>query len=71
MRLLARLLTLGFAASSIAAADLPNLRVSDNKRFVVTTDGKPFFYLFRLSSILLRFKLRGLYDISESLVFMS
>ncbi len=45
MRLLTCLLTLGFAASSIDAADLPKLRVSDNKRFVVTADGKPFFYL--------------------------
>lgn len=45
MRLLACLLTLGFAASSINAAELPKLRVSNNKRFIVTTDGKPFFYL--------------------------
>jgi len=28
-----------------ARARLPGLRVSDNKRFLVTTDGKPFFWL--------------------------
>lgn len=34
------------AASTPAfAADLPKLKVSDNKRFLVTADGKPFFYL--------------------------
>jgi hypothetical protein len=27
------------------AADLPRLKVSDNKRFLVTADGKPFFWL--------------------------
>ena len=32
-------------ASSLFAASLPGLKVSDNKRFLVTTDGKPFFYL--------------------------
>ena len=29
----------------LAQAALPSLKVSDNKRFLVTTDGKPFFYL--------------------------
>jgi len=29
----------------LAQAALPALKVSDNKRFLVTTDGKPFFYL--------------------------
>ena len=29
----------------LAAADPPRLKVSDNKRFLVTADGKPFFYL--------------------------
>lgn len=28
-----------------SAADLPLLRVSDNKRFLVTADGRPFFWL--------------------------
>jgi hypothetical protein len=27
------------------SAELPRLKVSDNKRFLVTADGKPFFYL--------------------------
>ena len=26
-------------------AATPGLKVSENKRFLVTTDGKPFFYL--------------------------
>jgi hypothetical protein len=30
---------------SAAAAPLPQLKVSDDKRFLVTSDGKPFFYL--------------------------
>src|SRR3954447_13783215 len=29
----------------VAGAPLPRLKVSDNKRFLVTADGKPFFYL--------------------------
>lgn len=33
------------AAALAPAAPLPRLRVSDNKRFLVTADGKPFFYL--------------------------
>jgi hypothetical protein len=28
-----------------SAAELPKLKVSENKRFLVTADGKPFFYL--------------------------
>ena len=32
-------------ASLAGAAPAPLLKVSDNKRFLVTTDGKPFFYL--------------------------
>jgi len=32
-------------ASLAPAAELPGLQVSPNKRFLVTTDGKPFFYL--------------------------
>jgi hypothetical protein len=34
-----------FAAAATAAAPLPRLRVSDNQRFLVTSDNKPFFYL--------------------------
>lgn len=37
-------LALGLLAAS-AAADPPRLKVSDNKRFLVTADGKPFFWL--------------------------
>src|SRR5581483_1015563 len=33
------------AARQRAAAPLPRLRVSDNKRFLVTADGRPFFWL--------------------------
>jgi hypothetical protein len=32
-------------AALAAAAPLPRLRVSDNRRFLVTSEGKPFFYL--------------------------
>ena len=28
-----------------AGNELPRLKVGDNKRFIVTQDGKPFFYL--------------------------
>jgi hypothetical protein len=45
MRYLAWLLTLVCGVSSLGAAELPRLKVSDNKRFLVTADGKPFFYL--------------------------
>lgn len=38
-------LMLVIASSMLAAAELPALRVSDNKRFLVTTEGKPFFWL--------------------------
>ena len=37
-----------FACASVAGqtpARLPLLRVSENKRFLVTTDGRPFFWL--------------------------
>ena len=30
---------------ALSAADLPTLKVSDNHRFLVTDEGKPFFYL--------------------------
>ena len=33
------------AAGPQPSRSLPKLRVSDNKRFLVTADGKPFFYL--------------------------
>ena len=32
-------------AESAAAQALPQLKVSDNRRFLVTADGKPFFWL--------------------------
>lgn len=32
-------------ATAAAAAPLPQLKVSDNKRFLVTADGQPFFWL--------------------------
>ncbi len=41
-------LTLTFlvaVAKSASAQPLPQLKVSDNRRFLVTTDGKPFFWL--------------------------
>jgi hypothetical protein len=38
-------LALALAASSASAAPLPRLKVSDNRRFLVTEDGRPFFYL--------------------------
>ncbi len=34
-----------FVMSLAAFAQMPRLKVSDNKRFLVTADGKPFFYL--------------------------
>ncbi|MBI3414832.1 MAG: glycoside hydrolase family 140 protein [Verrucomicrobia bacterium] len=37
--------TLAMGALMSTAASLPRLKVSDNKRFLVTADGKPFFYL--------------------------
>ena len=41
------ILTVGLSptAHTRAAADLPRLRVSDNHRFLVTADGRPFFWL--------------------------
>jgi len=33
------------ALSHIARAELPRLKISENHRFIVTSDGKPFFYL--------------------------
>ena len=39
------LASLSACASLSAQAALPTLRVSDNKRFLQTTDGKPFFWL--------------------------
>ena len=33
------------AARGVSARELPRLRVSDNKRFLVTADGRPFFWL--------------------------
>jgi len=33
------------AAVALGAQPLPQLRVSDNRRFLVTNDGRPFFYL--------------------------
>lgn len=37
---------LALSAGAAPAADpLPRLKISDNKRFLVTADGKPFFYL--------------------------
>jgi hypothetical protein len=38
-------LMVSFAAAVPARADLPRLKVSDNKRFLVKEDGSPFFYL--------------------------
>jgi hypothetical protein len=48
MTLLARWSTAFFAvatAFTITAAPLPALRVSENQRFLVTADGRPFFWL--------------------------
>ncbi len=39
------LLLLSLASSTVAAATLPKIRVSDDKRFLTKVDGKPFFYL--------------------------
>ena len=43
-RLLAIALFIG-SSTLFAAEPLPKLKVSENKRFLVTADGKPFFYL--------------------------
>ena len=39
------LLTLVAALLAAEAQSLPRLRVSDNHRFLVTSDNKPYFYL--------------------------
>jgi uncharacterized protein DUF4038/collagenase-like protein with putative collagen-binding domain len=36
---------IGFAAAPAVSAPLPGLKVSDNKHFLVTADGRPFFWL--------------------------
>ncbi len=38
-------LTFGVEAAQLRTKPLPRLKVSENKRFLVTEDGKPFFYL--------------------------
>jgi len=38
-------LTYGAEAGQVRAKPLPRLKVSENKRFLVTENGKPFFYL--------------------------
>ena len=38
-------LAFGAEAAPVRAKPLPRLKVSENKRFLVTQDGKPFFYL--------------------------
>ena len=45
MRYLIGLLSLACCVAPVGAAELPQLKVSENKRFLVTADGKPFFYL--------------------------
>ena len=45
MRWLVCFLSLTFLSAPARAAELPRLKVSENKRFLVTADGKPFFYL--------------------------
>lgn len=46
MRFLILILTLiSGVVSRAGAAELPNLKTSDNHHFIVTADGKPFFYL--------------------------
>lgn len=44
-RVLIAALSLLLVVSSAAAQPLPRLKVSDNRRFLVTADGKPFFWL--------------------------
>ena len=43
--LIASLFILAAALPCLEARELPRLRVSDNKRFLVTADGRPFFWL--------------------------
>jgi hypothetical protein len=45
LTLILALSAVGPAVAEDAKAPLPRLKVSDNKRFLVTADGKPFFYL--------------------------
>lgn len=45
MKPLPILLAFTLSLSLAGAAPLPSLKVSDNKRFLVTADGRPFFYL--------------------------
>ena len=45
MRTPAIVLVAALTACAASAAPLPRLKVSDNKRFLVTEDGRPFFYL--------------------------
>ena len=59
--LLALAISLGLAP---AAAPLPRLKVSDNKRFLVTADGKPFFYLVEMLDSVLDDKMNLLRDVS-------
>ena len=44
-RLLALLLLVAALPPVAAAAELPRLKVSENRRFLVTADGAPFFWL--------------------------
>jgi len=44
-RLITFALVLSIASAAFAAATAPRLRVSENKRFLVYDDGRPFFYL--------------------------
>ena len=43
--LVAAAAALAVSASALAAGPLPRLRISDNKRFLITGDGRPFFWL--------------------------
>lgn len=45
MRSFVSVLVFLLSASLLGAAELPQLKVSNNRRFLVTTHGKPFFYL--------------------------
>src|SRR5215210_5310591 len=38
-------LTFAVLFSRVAFADLPRLKISENRRFLVNADGSPFFYL--------------------------
>ena len=38
-------LVVALGAPAFAQPPLPRLKISDNKRFLVTADGKPFFWL--------------------------